>query len=172
MRVAEDEVRLPVDRAGFLRRECPCCHRQFKLRWSEREGRGILRSLGEVVAHENVEEVGPDGTLDCPYCAHRADESAWWTEEQRVYLSKRATTLDEEIRFEQLRHMEHTLAENPYLTFLPVPPAPFQVSIRSEPDDMRIVPLVCCGEEVKVRESWQGAVRCPFCGTEHERGDT
>lgn len=172
MAVAEEELRLPLDRSGFLRRECPRCHRQFKLRWSEREGRGVLRSLGLVVLHQNVEEVAPGALLDCPYCAYRAGEGEWWTEEQRIFLSKRASTLDEEIRFEQLRHVERTLAQNPYPTFLPVAPAPFRVAIRAEPDDMRRVPLVCCGEEVKVRESWLLAIRCPFCGIEHDPGPT
>lgn len=165
-------LRMPLDPGGFSRRQCPDCHRQFKLRWTESDGGLVVRELGATIRFANDDEVGEAAQLCCPYCAHRAAAGTWWTEEQREFLEKRAATLQAEIRFEQLRHVERTLAENPYLTFLPVPPAPFQVSIRSEPDDMRIVPLVCCGEEVKVRESWQGAVRCPFCGTEHERGDT
>jgi len=164
----EEQLKLPLDRRGFLRRECATCHRQFKLRWSEQDAVLVMRRLGAELPHVNDHEVRPGTALrTCPYCAVQADADTFWTEEQRLFLARKAAALGEEIRFEQLRHIERTLGQNPNLTFLPVPPAPFRFAVRAEPDDMRVVPMVCCGEDVKVRDSWTGAIHCPFCATEH-----
>ena len=165
----EEQLKLPLDRRGFLRRECGICHRQFKLRWSEQDPVHVLRRLGMEVPHVNAHEVRVEPTQrTCPYCGTRDEVDAFWTEEQRLFLSRRAAALGAEIRFEQLRHVERTLGQNPHLTILPVAPEPPQGSVRAEPDDMRVVPMVCCGEDVKVRDTWTGAVHCPFCGAEHE----
>ncbi|WP_373048462.1 hypothetical protein [Vulgatibacter sp.] len=165
----EEQLKLPLDRRGFLRRECSTCHRQFKLRWSEQDAVLLLRRLGNELRHENEHEVVTHPvSRTCPYCSASAHADAWWTEEQRLYLSRKAAALGEEIRFEQLRHVERTIGQNPNLTFLPVPPAPFRAGVRAEPDDMRVIPLVCCGEDVKVRDSWTGTIHCPFCGVEHD----
>lgn len=164
--MGEEQLRLPLDGGGFFRRECPDCHGQFKLRWTDLDGRLLLRQIGSVIPFANEEELVDTGMLSCPYCAHREDARAWWTEEQRSHLTERAAALRAEIRFEQLRYVERSLAENPFPTFLPVAPAPYRGAFAPEPDDMRAVPLVCCGEEVKVRDSWSEKVRCPFCGVE------
>jgi uncharacterized Zn-finger protein len=164
----EEQLKLPLDRRGFLRRECAICHRQFKLRWSEQDAMLVMRRIGAELRHVNDHEVvGHAAARTCPYCGTAAEADAWWTEEQRLFLTKKAAALGEEIRFEQLRHVERTLGQNPNMTFLPVPPTPFRLSVRAEPDDMRVVPLVCCGEDVKVRDSWTGTIHCPFCGAEH-----
>lgn len=165
----EDALELPVDRRGFLRKECGSCRRQFKLRHTEADTTLFLRRVSKGLPHANEHEIAiASAPRSCPYCGHRADADAWWTEEHRLCLSKIAASLSEEIRFEQLRYVERTLGQNPYLTFLPVAPAPFHSSMRAEPDDMRVVPLVCCGEEVKVRDTWTGSIHCPYCGIEHE----
>lgn len=165
----EEQLKLPLDRRGFLRRECATCHRQFKLRWSEQDAVLVMRRLGAELRHVNDDEVVPHTVRrTCPYCGAQADGDTWWTEEQRLFLTRKAAALGEEIRFEQLRHVERTLGQNPNLTFLPVAPTPFRDAVRPEPDDMRVVPLVCCGEDVKVRDSWTGTIHCPFCSAEHE----
>lgn len=164
----EEQLKLPLDRRGFLRRECPTCHRQFKLRWREKDAVLVIRRLGAVLPHVNGDEVQTAPVRrHCPYCASHADADEWWTEEQRLFLSRKAAAIGEEIRFEQLRQVERTLAHNPYPTFLAVAPSPFRYSVRPDPDDMRVMPLVCCNEEVKVRDSWKGGIHCPFCGVEH-----
>ncbi|AKU90555.1 hypothetical protein [Vulgatibacter incomptus] len=164
----EEIVEFPVDRRGFLRRECAACHRQFKLRRSGADASIVLRRIMKSLPHVNEQEIrAAISQRICPYCAHRADGDEWWTDEQRVFLGRMAAAIGEEVRFEQLRHVERTLGQNPYLTFLPVAPAPFEGASRTESDDMRVMPLVCCGEEVKIRESWTGSIRCPFCGIEH-----
>lgn len=164
----EEQLKLPLDRRGFLRRECATCHRQFKLRWREHDAVLVSRRLGAVLPHVNGDELAaPTPGRHCPYCSSQAEADEWWTEEQRLFLSRKAAAIGEEIRFEQLRQVERTLALNPYPTFLPVAPTPFRYMVRPDPDDMRVIPLVCCNEEVKVRDSWKGGIHCPFCGVEH-----
>jgi len=168
-READESFELPVDRRGYLRKECSSCRRQFKLRFTDADNALFQRRVAKGLPHANEHEIATGAAVRiCPYCAHHADADAWWTEEHRLWLGKIAASLSEEIRFEQLRYVERTLGQNPYMTFLPVAPAPFHGQMRAEADDMRVVPLVCCGEEVKVRESWAGPIHCPFCGIEHE----
>jgi hypothetical protein len=165
----EELLKIPLDRRGFLRRECPSCHRQFKLRWSARDALLVQRRLGKLLVHANDHELLRGFTLRrCPYCAFQADADDWWTEEQRQLLSRRAAALGEEIRYEQLRHVERSGVHGAGATFVAVPPDPFSFKPRAEPDDMRVVPLLCCSEDVKVRESWENRLACPFCGIEHD----
>jgi hypothetical protein len=162
---------LPQDPAGFVRRECPSCHRLFKIGASRALGALVLARVIGKVAHENGHESRPSNeTRFCPYCGSRATEDCWFTAEQRAWLDKRAETFGLEIRYEQLAHVERTLAENPNPTFLPVRPEMPERSLGPEHDDMRAVPMLCCGQEIKISEAWPGPVRCFFCGCEHELG--
>lgn len=165
----EEEIELPVDERGFLRKECAGCHRQFKVRRSELDGALFLRRIARTLSHANDHEIASSPPKrSCPYCGRHGDGDEWWTDEQRLFATRVATSLSERVRFEQLRHVELTLDQNPYLTFLPVAPAPMLAQLRPEADDMRLVPMVCCGEELKIRETWSGTIFCPFCATEHE----
>jgi len=166
--VGIETVTIPIDPRGFFRRQCPDCQREFKIRWTELEGSLILQHLGSSIRFANWDEVATASSLVCPYCAHREPASSFFTSAQREHLTRRAENLEAEIRFEQLRHVERSLADNPYPTFLAIPPAPFGDSIEPDPDDMRVVHLPCCGEEIKVREAWSERIRCPFCGIEIE----
>lgn len=131
----------------------------------------MLQRMAARLAHANREEAQwPLERRTCPYCGAEADDDAWFTAEQRAFLDDRAQSLGLEVRYEQLAHVERTLPSNPSPTFLPVRPAPRDQALRAEPDDMRVVPLLCCREELKVSESWLGTVRCFYCGLEHELG--
>lgn len=161
---------LPADASGFVRRECPSCYRLFKVQAAYIGSLVLERVLGKV-SHQNGDELKASAlTRHCPYCGARATEECWFTAEQRNWLDKRAETFGLELRYEQLAHVERTLAVNPSPTFLPVRPALPDCRLRPEPDDMRAVPLLCCGEEIKLSENWLGPVRCFLCGTEHEMG--
>lgn len=166
--VGVETITLPLDRGGFCRRRCPDCQREFKVRWTEMEGRLILQHLGASIRFANLDEVARAHPLVCPYCAHRESADSFFTPAQREHLARRAESLEAEIRFEQLRHVERSLAENPYPTFLALPPAPFRASLGPEPDDMRVILLPCCEEEIKIRESWTGWIRCPYCASHVE----
>ena len=161
--VGVETITLPLDRAGFSRRRCPDCQREFKVRWTETEGRLLLHHLGASIRLANLDEVDQAHPLACPYCAHRESADGFFTPDQREHLARRAESLEAEIRFEQLRLVERSLGDNPYPTFLAIPPTPFQATLGPEPDDMRVVALPCCGEEIKIRESWTGWIRCPYC---------
>jgi len=166
-----ESVALPTDSRGFLRRECPTCHRLFKVRGTKLEGHLVFKRLSARVAHANPHEADwPEGVRHCPYCGVTAPDDRWFTAEQRAFLDKRAETFGREIRYEQLAQIERTLAVNPRPTFVAVRPERSCARLSAEPDDMRAVPLFCCREEIKVLESWLGAVRCFLCGTEHELG--
>ncbi|MFN7134104.1 MAG: hypothetical protein ACK4N5_18645, partial [Myxococcales bacterium] len=165
-------LKLPIDRLGFVRRECGSCHRQFKVRETELDGEVVFNRVAGQVEHCNEHESGcSEGLRTCPYCGARGGDDAWFTAEQRAWLDKRAETFGEELRFEQLSHVERTLSQNPYPTFLAVRPQPSATQLRAEPDDMRVVPMLCCGDSVKISESWVGPLNCFYCGCEHEYGE-
>src|SRR6266480_5779802 len=62
---------LPLDKDGFLRRECPHCGRQFK-QW-------------RTTCDE--EQEGPE-VYYCPYCYVSADANSWNKEQQREYAQQ------------------------------------------------------------------------------------
>lgn len=164
-------LRLPADRMGFVRRECPACHRQFKVRQTSLDGEEIFNRLHGQVNHCNEHEglgCAEAAVRCCPYCGSRAADGGWFTAEQRAWLDKRAQSFGEELRYEQLAHVERTLSVNPYPTFLALRPKKPTVTLRPEPDDMRLVPLLCCGESLKVTDTWVGTLTCFYCGCEHD----
>ena len=112
--MALEILSIPLDPKGFFRRQCPDCRREFKLRWTELDGSLILRHLGTAIPFANGDEVAQDSPLICPYCAHREQAVSFFTAAQMAHLTKRAESLVAEIRFEQLRHVERSLADNPY----------------------------------------------------------
>ena len=160
---------LPRDRLNFVRRECGGCHRQFKVRLTELDGLMALRRMASQVTHENGHEASClDVERRCPYCGVTGQDDDWFTAEQRAFIDKRAESLNQEIRYEILAQCERSLSANPYLTFLPVRPTRSDAELKAEPDDMRVLPLLCCGEEVKISENWPGPLFCFYCGCEHE----
>jgi hypothetical protein len=162
---------LPRDSLGFVRRECAACHRTFKVKGTQLEGMLVFLRVAARVTHQNEHESRfPLATRTCPYCGARGSDDAWFTAEQRNWLDKRADTLGQELRYEQLAHVERTLADNQSPTFLPVRPDMPTGRLRPEPDDMRAVPMLCCLEEIKISEHWLGPVHCFYCGLEHEMG--
>lgn len=163
--VALETLSLPLDPRGFFRRQCPGCRREFKLRWTEFDGSLVLRHLGAAIQFANADELAQAAPLICPYCAHEEQAGSFFTPELQAHLAKRAQNLVAEIRFEQLRHVERSLSDNPYPTFLAIPPEPFGEEIAPEPDDMRVVLLPCCGEEIKLPEAWAEGIRCPYCAS-------
>jgi DNA-directed RNA polymerase subunit RPC12/RpoP len=70
--VSNDEVTLgipvPLDSAGFLRRACPTCEREFK-------------RLPSTTEDPGAEKPSDDGYF-CPYCGIQAPDGSWFTKEQ------------------------------------------------------------------------------------------
>jgi hypothetical protein len=166
-----ERIGLPLDALGFVRRECPHCHRQFKTRGGPNDGATVQRQLSRFLALVNREELAHEGeVLFCVYCGRSADGDEWCTPQQRAWIEKLAGVLTREIRFEQLAFPARTLKDNPRPTFLPLPPSERIPEMRSEPDDMSRASFICCVEDVKVEAHWTQPIYCPRCGCEHLSG--
>lgn len=136
---------------GFLRRECPSCHRQFK--W-----------------HHGPTESRPPDAIDpplyhCPYCGMTADEDEWWTDEQATYIERAmegpvARVLNDELgaMFKGLNSKSITTSFSGFAE--PETPGP-----PVEPDDMGGVEPPCHPwEPIKVAEDWVEPIHCIVCG--------
>lgn len=142
------EVSLTVDDDGFITRECPNCHRNFKWHVSD-EGSGS----------------GPVDHYHCPLCGELADADDWWTADQREYLLGLAgPQLDQamlaaaEDAFRGARGVEFK-ANRDFSLGIPT------ISPPSERDGMVIVEPPCHPEEpLKVPESATTRVYCVICG--------
>jgi hypothetical protein len=145
---------LPLDKDGFLRRECPSCERQFKW-WPTQSP--------EDVSEESQE--APEAYY-CPYCYEPADPDSWWTKEQLEYAQQLALA---EALGPQLRRMKDNLESGNRRSgkirigmsvqsfSRPVP--------LTEPDDMVRVDVPCHPEEpIKVDEEWEQEAACMVCG--------
>src|SRR5688572_3423304 len=95
------ELSLPLDAAGFLRRRCAKCKRDFKVRWKRADGEMLLRSLCALLAHVNAQELAPDPPRFCPYCGGAAGADGFSTGAQRAFLEERAGYLRGEVRYFQ-----------------------------------------------------------------------
>jgi hypothetical protein len=161
-------VELPRDAGGFVRRECPRCQCDFKTRPRAHDACILQRRLASLFpfenAHESFDEV-PDGW--CLYCGHRAAGDEWLTPAQQAHVEDVARAWANHVRYEQLAYVSRTLGHNPRPTFVSVKPRALPEPLPPEADDLRLLPLVCCGEEVKAHEDWGGPIFCPRCGIRH-----
>ncbi|WNG26207.1 hypothetical protein F0U62_20890 [Cystobacter fuscus] len=161
-------VELSRDAGGFVRRACPRCQRDFKTRPCARDGNILQRRLASLFpfenAHESFDEV-PDAW--CLYCGHQAAGDEWLTAAQQAHVESVARAWANHVRYEQLAHVSRTLADNPRPTFVSVRPPALPGPMAPDVDDLRVLPLVCCGEEVKAHWDWDGPFFCPRCGTRH-----
>lgn len=161
---------LPLDSAGFMRRECPSCERQFK--WYPTQPQtGDVRDtddLGSDVHDETQDEVPTPEHYYCPYCHETAVLTAWWTREQLEYA--RELTASEVVgpklrdfadRLSGLNHSRGLISMSVNVdTSNLARPEPLR-----EPDDMVRVDFPCHPEEpVKVDDGWEGDVACLVCG--------
>lgn len=161
-------VELPRDASGFVRRQCPQCQRVFKTRPGPVDASVMHRRLASLFPFENAHEsfdFVPEWT--CLYCGHRAAADEWLTREQHEFIEQLAKAWANHVRYEQLAYVSRTLAQNPRPTFIAVAPEPVPDTMRPEPDDLRPLFLVCCGEEVKALWDWDAAMHCPRCGAHH-----
>lgn len=142
-------VTLPVDKDGFLRRECPNCRRQFK--WLPTE-------------NETTEQ--PQSQYYCPYFAKPADINAWWTKEQRQYMKHLAAAKVIEPELQKFaKDLKRLNRPGSLLRF----EAKYKTSSKPlplhEPDDMRKVEPPCHPKELlKIHEHWKKPVVCLICG--------
>ena len=145
----ELSVSFPLDSAGFLRRECPTCEREFKWHHSEDES-----------------EPMPDGGYFCPYCAVQAPPESWLTRPQQALVESTihgeivGPALDEFGRsLRDIGRRSGGLLKVELESERPEPSDPL-----TEPVDMHRVDFGCHPREpVKVLEGWNRAVHCLIC---------
>jgi hypothetical protein len=167
-RGATTQLALASDASGFVRRECPRCRREFKTRPCESDALVLQRRLSSLFPFENEHEgFCPVPDRSCLYCGHRASAEEWLTEEQRAHVEGLARAWANHVRYEQLALVSRTLAQNPRPTFIAVAPAELPGPMPAEPDDMRALPMLCCGEEAKALWDWDEPLFCPRCGARH-----
>jgi hypothetical protein len=150
----EFSISVPLDADGFLRRECPTCHREFK--WFN--GR--------------TDDTPPDWedpeTYFCPYCGAGADANAWHTQTQAAYVQQILTSHAIGAVADELEGMARTINRHGGLIKMSVSgdndvPAP---SPLSEPNDMVAVASPCHPfEPSKVLEGWTEPLHCLVCGS-------
>ncbi|TFI43495.1 hypothetical protein E4P29_10780 [Rhodococcus sp. 1R11] len=131
-------VAIPADDDNFLRRECPTCEQQFKLKLGPANAEGA----GEPSAE----------TYFCPLCGVPAGAYQWWTKEQLDYAQARA--------------MPDILAQLSNESGLEITQTGDVPEAMVEPNDMDIVQSPCHPEEpVKVPSEHRQSIHCLVCGS-------
>lgn len=150
----DEEIRIPVslplDDDGYLRRECPNCHEQFKQYALDTE-------------HSEAETLDQ---LFCPRCGQPAAADEWATEEQRDHglglLGPEADRMVQDALADMFKGVKG-LNFKPNRNFsLDIPVA----EPLTEPNDMVAVEPPCHpGEPIKVPETATGRIHCLICGS-------
>jgi hypothetical protein len=174
------DVSFPLDDDGFLRRECPLCNREFKMKPTSAE----LRSEAEHTTHAMLAQAAEPSADDeadagevrdrwCPYCGQQAPTTSWWTQEQVAYLSVFARNIMARLVNEHLvRPMKRSLGGAPRgglfsIEFKGSEMEEQEPWIAPEPNDMSQFALPCCNRELKITNAAEEVVHCFFCGFPH-----
>lgn len=164
------DVQLPHDAEGFIRRCCPKCTRHFKLHTSSEEDALVQNVFHHFLSHANPDELPEVRERFCPYCGHSGDGAEFLIASHRSWIESCADALAGEVRYEVLHQVERRLGDNPFVTFVVLPPGPHRSNPGVEPNDLRREPMLCCRQEIKILPSWRSGLFCPHCG-HRTRGD-
>jgi uncharacterized Zn-finger protein len=141
-------LRLPLDKDGFLRRECPHCGRQFK-QWQ-----GTRDEMQE----------SPESYY-CPYCYASAEADHWSTAQQLEYIQQQAMA---EIVGPDLYRLQEQLEQASQSGLFRIEmnaPLVVEPDPLVESNDMMRLAFPCHVEEpIKVDEQWNQEVTCMMCG--------
>jgi hypothetical protein len=148
--IIHKEVSIPLDDDGFLRRECPYCCREFKIRKDDFESLDINKEYY------------------CPYCGENASPLAWITKGQKELFNKIAENVAVDI------------INKEFVTFLKGldnPSKGVRVTahelergnelINPEINDMKIIELPCCQKSIKIDQDRDSQIHCYYCGFLH-----
>jgi hypothetical protein len=174
-----DKIYFPLDGGRFFRRECPLCREEFKIGILETElddlvSKGVQNYLldkGQTEEQESAES--NDVEFFCPYCGQEASADSWWTQEQLAYIAAYGRNIIAKIVNEQLidplkRSSNRQRGGLITFEFKGKRMEYQEPCISPETDDMVVFPLPCCDREVKIRDNWNSAVHCFFCGFPHK----
>lgn len=146
-------VQFPLDKDGFLRRECPQCKRQFK-QYPE--------------AHEENPE--PQKECYCPYCYTSADIlHKWYTKEQTMYMGEQimAQLLGPSL-YAGLHGQRKQVSQSDPLHVEMISPTSMEPEPPVEVNDMMRLEIPChLFAPIKVDEQWDQDVACIICGTRY-----
>jgi uncharacterized Zn-finger protein len=141
---------LPLDKDGFLRRECPHCGRQFK-QWQGK--------------HSEAEK--PSEAHYCPYCSALADADAWYTAQQLEYIQQVIAEVIGPSLYRLREQLERASQHDQFRTEM-TSPMPTEPEPLVESDDMVQLTFPCHTEKpIKVNELWNQEVACILCGTHY-----
>lgn len=148
--IIKKTVTIPLDAQNFLRRECPYCNREFKIK---KEDHDILDISKEYW---------------CPYCGQSADNNKWWTQEQINFINKIASNvLGDIINKELIKPLKQL---NDHSSGIKVKLHEIERKneiINPDINDMKVVYLPCCRKTIKIDETWNKTTHCFFCGFPH-----
>lgn len=168
----------PLDDEGYFRRECPYCHKEFKVMPEKDDfiefDKEFIDSIS--VANESIEgEKDPSdiSVFTCPYCNQKAPMGDWWTREQNEYIRVVAKNIIAKIVNEKLikplkRNFGKPSSGMISIKFKGQEIKRLEEWIGPEPNDMKIVDLPCCGKKVKIDDGWSDKIFCYYCGFPHE----
>jgi hypothetical protein len=159
-------VELPKDVLGFIRRECSHCKRHFKTASMPGDGPMIARVLAIEEETDAAFETGwiPD-SITCVYCGRTNPLETFLPFAQRSYLESVAKVVKQQVQAARLKLVHTRFALKPAPTYVPVEPPKMPEPSLREPNDMKVMPVLCCSDEVKVQHAWSGAVHCPRCAS-------
>lgn len=141
-------LQLPLDKDGFLRRECPHCGRQFK-QW-------------QGTSDETQES--PEAYY-CPYCYASAGADTWYTAQQREYIQQQAMAEIVGPHLYRLQEQIEQVSQSGLFRIEMNTPLLVEPEPLAEYNDMIRLAFPCHVEEpIKVDEQWDQEVACAVCG--------
>jgi len=173
-------ISFPLDEDGFFRRECPLCHKEFKVLLKKEELTDLAQEgmdsfmLEEDKKETNLTDSGSSGTeFFCPYCGQQSPSDSWWTQEQLNYIAIVARNIIAKLLNESLiRPLKRTSQRGSTgmfsLRFESKEIKQQNPWISPEINDMEIFDLPCCQRKIKIEENWRDTVYCFFCGFPYE----
>jgi hypothetical protein len=169
-------VSISTDRAGFFRRACDSCGRQFKTQIDPADLQWALSAqcqrVGLDVGDRNPDHSAQE-TLLCPFCGHEVFGSDMHTDDTVEYLRR---LVHREYVLPRMNNafsaLEDSLGRDGRsggflsvsLTFTHTPSLlPVRPLHGPEPADMNIVSFLCCAKRIKVPETWSTIEACCYC---------
>jgi len=168
-------ISMPLDE-GFLRRECPFCHKEFKIQLEEQDLEDLIqKGLDSFMTIQGDEDSEEESDTDsetfyfCPYCGQEASEDSWWTQEQLAYFRVYAKNIMAKLLNENLiRPLKKTFRGQKSdffsISFKAKEMEQQEPWISPEPNDMEIFELPCCQKKIKIEDNRSKPIHCFFCG--------
>lgn len=174
----------PLDDDRFFIRECPLCHKEFKVLLKKEEltdlaQKGIDSFMIDLKKETTDldEDERSETEFTCPYCGQQAPSDSWWTQEQLAYVGIVAKNIMAKMVNENLiRPLKRTFRRSGSgmvsIRFEGKEMEPQEPWISPEVNDMLIFDLPCCQRKIRIEENWSDVVYCFFCGFPHEHKNT